>query len=380
MRSVRSSREQRPRSIRDVASAIASLFAVASLACTGDSRRQAPSATVSANASATAGVAGAPSSAPSATVGPLVDYENEDLPDLDAEPKMLDEQRAEMLKRMRALGAVDDAQASAILAILETSKLAGQGNPEVTTHPISRRECFERRKAAGVRDEKKPLCKAPFMVPIYDPAAETEDKAKVCIDRYEFPGLPCEYPATWITTQNAEDICKTMGKRLCDAHEWEGACAGAVHPPEKEYAFGTPRDTMRGLHNIHREIRWAYGLKKDQSKCGTMSSKSKECTQTGWQCGSNTFPAGAFPECKSSFGVYDQHGNAAEQMLLPLHAEDLGSRGGYGEPEMKGSWFIFQWYEAHEDDCRWRAPSWHDDEGKNHRNYHLGFRCCKDVR
>jgi formylglycine-generating enzyme required for sulfatase activity len=218
------------------------------------------------------------------------------------------------------------------------------------------------------------------MVPVFDPAKETEAQAKICIDRYEFPGLPCEYPMTWVTTQNAENICKAIGKRLCDAHEWEGACAGALHPPSEEYAFGMPRKTMQGLHNIHREIRWAYGLTKDQSKCGTSSKRSKECTVTGWTaCGSNTFPAGAFPECKSPFGVYDQHGNVAEQMALPLHDYDLGSRGGFGEPEMKGSWFIFKWYEVYEDDCRWRAPAWHDKEGKNHANYHLGFRCCKDV-
>ena len=53
-----------------------------------------------------------------------------------------------------------------------------------------------------------------------------------------------------------------------------------------------------------------------------------------------------------------------------------------GEPEMKGSWFIFLQGEAHEDDCRWRAPDWHVtriDDTNSHRNYHLGFRCCKDL-
>jgi len=311
---------------------------------------------------------------------PSVDYESDDLPDLDVEPKTLEEQRAEMIHRMVVMGEIDERKGAAILALFGTMKMAGQGNPDVTVHPMSRRACVDARRKAGVRDEKKPMCNAPFMVPLYDPATETEDRAKVCIDRYEFPNLPCEYPATWVTTSKAEDICKVMGKRLCDAHEWEGACAGALHPASTEYAFGMPRDTMRGLHNIHREIRWAYGTKKDHTKCGTSGEKSKTCTTIGWrECGSNTFPSGAFPECKSSFGVYDQHGNVAEQMALPLHAEDLGSRGGFGEPEMKGSWFIFQSYEAHEDDCRWRAPSWHDNEGKNHASYHLGFRCCEDV-
>src|SRR6185436_3489234 len=118
----------------------------------------------------------------------------------------------------------------------------------------------------------------------------------------------------------------------------------------------------------------------DVSKCGMTSHKSKDCKAITFKdCGSNTFPAGSFPECKSIFGVYDQHGNAAEHMWVPTTPEELGSRGGHGDPEMKGSWFIFAWEQPHPDDCRWRAPAWHDTDGDNHKNYHLGFRCCKDV-
>ncbi len=69
-------------------------------------------------------------------------------------------------------------------------------------------------------------------------------------------------------------------------------------------------------------------------------------------------------------------------MNLPALPEDLASRGGDGLTEMKGSWFVFSTIEAHEDDCRFRAPAWHETRvmnEKSHRNYHLGFRCCKDV-
>lgn len=137
---------------------------------------------------------------------------------------------------------------------------------------------------------------------------------------------------------------------------------------------------MRALHNQDREIRWAYGAEKDHARCGTRSKKSKGCQASGWRkCASNSYPAGAFPECRSPLGVYDQHGNVAEHMWLPLKEDQLGTNGGSGVPEMKGSWFIFHDFEAHKDDCRWRAPAWHDNEGKNHSNYHLGFRCCKDA-
>lgn len=353
--------------------------------CTDPAERSVPgSAEVSAGASASATSEAAPIPAPAPTATPAVPptavYEDEELPEIALVAESIEEQRAAMVRRMRALHGLDDAQVAAIEAILSKSKWLGQGNPAAVRHPLTRPECAARRQAAGVRDEKKAACGAPFMVPLYDPAHETEDKSTVCIDRYEFPGLPCEYPVTWVRTREAQALCKTMGKRLCDAHEWEGACAGALLPAEKEYAFRRPRKTMQGLHNVNRDIRWAYGPDKDHSKCATTSSKSPKCTSPSWKaCGSNTFPAGSFPDCKSPLGVYDLHGNVAEHMWLPMVPEELGSRGGKGVPEMKGSWFIWSKHEAHIDDCRWRAPSWHDNEGDNHYSYHLGFRCCKDV-
>jgi formylglycine-generating enzyme required for sulfatase activity len=222
------------------------------------------------------------------------------------------------------------------------------------------------------------------MVPIYDPTrGESAEQAKVCIDQYEFPDIPCEYPVVYARASEASDLCEAMGKRLCDAHEWEGACAGALKPPEEEYVFGKDHPNMEYAHNQHREMVWAYGATKDQTKCATGSRKSPKCYGGGWnECGSNTYPAGAFPECRSSFGVYDQHGNAAEHMNLPLGPEQFTSRGGYGGTEMKGSWFIFQAEEVHPDDCRWRALAWHESKLKDpnsHRNYHLGFRCCKNL-
>jgi hypothetical protein len=48
---------------------------------------------------------------------------------------------------------------------------------------------------------------------------------------------------------------------------------------------------------------------------------------------------------------------------------------------MKGSWFIFDTYRAHEDWCRRRrAPYWHGSrvmDEHSHSNYHLSLRCCK---
>ncbi len=327
---------------------------------------------------------GSDAASPSASASGSVPPTRPKLPDEDRIDATLEAQRASMLNRMRVMLGATDAQLDAVRAVLGRNTIVGQGNPEVTEHPMTRAECRARREAAAVVDEDDPRCGGAFMAPVWDPTSgQTKADATLCVDRYEFPGIPCEYPVTWASPKDAADLCGALGKRICDAHEWEGSCAGAVLPIEREYAFGKPRKEAKNRHNANRQLVWAYGAEKHHERCATGSKKSKTCSKSGWKrCGSNTYPAGAFPECKSPFGVFDLHGNVAEHMNLPLKASELASRGGTGETEMKGSWFIFAEYEAHVDDCRWRAPDWHVTRltsPDGHANYHLGFRCCKDI-
>lgn len=299
------------------------------------------------------------------------------------EPDTLEAQREALFETMRKRMGLADEAVERIRSIFQSTKVMSQGNPKTTRHPMTRAQCRKIRKEAGLQETNNPICGAKNMVPLFDPGAgQTERDARVCIDQFEFPGLACEYPVVFVRANQAAELCLAVGKRICDAHEWEGACAGALKPPEQEYFWGPERIETSYKHNKPREIRWAYGLQKDHSKCATGSFKNRKCSGSYSDCGSNTYPAGAFPACVSSFGVYDQHGNAAEHMNLPLKPEELASTGQYGSTEMKGSWFIFQSYEAHEDDCRWRAFDWHGSrlmDPESHRNYHLGFRCCKNV-
>lgn len=297
----------------------------------------------------------------------------------------LKDQRLQLFSHMERELDLSADQLTTIKGIFEASPYLGQGNPAVSRHPMTPAECRQRREDAGLHaSETRSPCGRTNMVPIYDPeSGQTAADAKTCIDQYEFPNIPCEYPVVHVTAREAALICEAEGKRICDAHEWEGACAGDVRPVEQEYDFGKPRPEMMREHNTDREKRWAYGPNKNHALCGTDSAKTPGCPGGGWkECGSNTYPTGAFPQCVSSFGVYDQHGNAAEHMNLPLDASELASRGGHGQTEMKGSWFVFNKGEAHEDDCRWRAKDWHPSKlmaETSHENYHLGFRCCADV-
>jgi formylglycine-generating enzyme len=302
-------------------------------------------------------------------------------------PRTLAEQRAALFRALQTRLDYTPDQIAAVWAIIEPSRLISQGNPLISHHAMTPAQCRAVRAASDEVPRGPPVhppCDRKNMVPLYDSGAgQTAAEAPACIDQFEFPDIACEYPVVYPTSREAALLCVAAGKRICDAHEWEGACAGALHAPEVEYFFGKPRPYATWLHNQHREMRWSYGPTKDHARCATGAYKNATCGGGGYEsCGTNTWPAGSFPGCVSPLGVYDLNGNAAEHMNLPLAPEQLASRGGTGATEMKGSWFIFANEEPHEDDCRWRAKDWHPSalmDEDSHRNYHLGFRCCKDV-
>jgi formylglycine-generating enzyme required for sulfatase activity len=313
-----------------------------------------------------------------------------------AAPTSNAEQNRAMLQRLQAAHDLSPAQMKRIEAIFAGAFAMGQGNPAIARHPMTPAQCrekFERNLADYENPEFERICGGKYMAPLYDPQTATPQQAKACIDQFEFPDMPCEYPVIWVKAREAAEICAAQGKRLCDAHEWEGACQGRLESPDYRFDLAagvSPNaavERMRAAHNrAHAATkRWSYGPEYQRGVCAAGSSKSPGCQGGGWnQCGSNTYPAGSFPDCRSPLGVYDLNGNAAEHMNLPLSPSQMSSTGSttLGYTEMKGSWFIFDTYRAHEDWCRWRAPYWHGSrvmDPHSHSNYHLGFRCCKTL-
>ena len=312
-----------------------------------------------------------------------------------AQSPSLREQNEVLFRQLQRVHGLSDAQMSAIRNIFAKSGYMGQGNPAITRHPVTPEEAQAKLNQLGV-DYANPkfekICGAKFMAPLYNPATQRPEDAKACIDQFEFPDIPTVYPVVWVKAREAAEVCSIMGRRLCDAHEWEGACAGNLQPPD--YRFDLARlspaaavERMRAAYNQTHGPRksWSYGPAYQKGVCATSSQKSRGCNGGSWtQCGSNTFPAGTFPACHSPLDVYDLNGNAAEHMNLPLNESQMASRGSteLGYTEMKGSWFIFDAYRAHEDWCRWRAPYWHGSrvmDEHSHSNYHLSFRCCKSL-
>ncbi|MEO8660127.1 MAG: hypothetical protein ABI693_16780 [Bryobacteraceae bacterium] len=309
----------------------------------------------------------------------------------------LRQQNDVLFRQLKEVRGLTDSQVDAIRKIFDKSGHIGQGNPALTRHAVTPQQCQEGLKQKGVHYENarfEKICGGKYLAPLYDPATQQPEDAKVCIDQFEFPNIPCAYPVVWVKAQEAAEICWAEGERLADAHEWEGACQGELKAPD--YGFDTLRglspdaavNRMRAAHNRADSAskRWSYGPQYRKGVCATSGSKTAGCTGGSWTgCGSNTFPAGDFPECHSALGVYDLNGNAAEHMNLPLNESQMSSLGSHelGYTEMKGSWFIFDQFRAHEDWCRWRAPFWHGSrvmDNRSHANYHLSFRCVKNVK
>jgi formylglycine-generating enzyme len=289
--------------------------------------------------------------------------------------------------------------------------------PNNSYHPVTRAQCKQRILDSGkIKPSKsnEETCKAKWMAPVPD----KDGKVRVCVDQFEFPNIPCEYPLVWVPSNTAQKICRSMGKRLCNSHEWEGACAGTIASVDSyRFDIGNQNARRRAVNNAREKV-WAYQHQVDladrtdskvicavystddpdvlpkaraQIKGGKIAGLSKGCAphKSAYKtCGTNTWPAGYKYQCKSSQGIYDMHGNVAEVVNLPTHKGNIAKGDVTGFTERKGSFFVDRsnimrrGEQKYPDDCRVRQPYEHMKEIRRdtgHSFYQEGFRCCKDV-
>ena len=210
-----------------------------------------------------------------------------------AAPPTLQQQNESLLHQLQQEHGMSDAQMQKIRAIFARSGFIGQGNPAISKHPLTPAQCRAVRNSLPAPADTKAferICGGPDMAPLYDPSKESAENAHACIDQYEFPDIPCEYPVVWVRAREAAEICEAMGKRLCDAHEWEGACQGRLAPPDYRFdlARGVPANVaverMREAHNRAdaADKRWSYGPEYRRGICATGSQKTPGCLGGGW--------------------------------------------------------------------------------------------------
>jgi len=112
------------------------------------------------------------------------------------------------------------------------------------------------------------------------PGKQDRPFLKVCIDRYEFPNTKDQRPKTGVSYDEARELCRKQGKRLCTAEEWQWGCSGL-----EGYTY-------------------PYGWNPEKHKCNTDDQTLPE-------------PSGARHNCISKFGGYDMAGNVFEWVVGP---------------------------------------------------------------
>ena len=145
-----------------------------------------------------------------------------------------------------------------------------------------------------------------------------------CIDYFEYPNKSGAMPRANVGYAGAESACKKAGKRLCSEEEWEKACKGPGG------------------------LRYPYGNKWDPALCNSEDDQGNK-KEVG--------AAGAFPKCRSGYGIADLSGNVAEWVA----GGSINKGGSADKPN----------YAVR---CAAKTKA---DPGKSSPT--LGFRCCADT-
>jgi hypothetical protein len=141
--------------------------------------------------------------------------------------------------------------------------------------------------AMHVRPPTCPLSMALIPAPVKAGEPDSTGKAwgpgAFCVDLYEFPNTSGVGPVSGMSWKEAEGLCKSKGKRLCNEEEWKLACGG------------------------WDRLTYPYGEKYDKRMCNTES----ETIQL----------SGGHSACESPFGVFDLSGNLYEWTSSPWNSK-----------------------------------------------------------
>ena len=156
------------------------------------------------------------------------------------------------------------------------------------------------------------------------------------IDRYEYPNIRGHLPLVDVSWEEARDLCRERGSRLCTEAEWEQACRGTA------------------------DLDYGYGNTFEPGRCNTPWEKDGV-----WRRGA-VAPSGDFADCASELGVHDLIGNVWEW------TDGWYDASRRWRPVRGGSWF-HNVNLAHADGRYGRHLA------STYRLDLIGFRCCRSV-
>jgi formylglycine-generating enzyme len=173
---------------------------------------------------------------------------------------------------------------------------------------------------------------------------------RYCVDRYEWPNQVGENPKVFVDWNEAKQLCRSVGKRLCSRTEWMFACEG---PKRLPYPWGYVRHPSP-CNVDHTPIPFDIEAMMDPKR------REQELERL-WQAD----PSGSHPNCVSAWGAFDMSGNVDEwtddAADNPTTEHPSTLNGGYWGPVR--------------DTCRLATTS----HGPTFRFYQVGFRCCGDA-
>jgi len=177
------------------------------------------------------------------------------------------------------------------------------------------------------------------------------EQMNFCMDRYEYPNRPGDYPVVMVTYYEAAQLCKAEGKRMCTEDEWTFACEGEDARP------------------------YPYGYERDPGKCVTDRRSGKAYKPYTGKRTEPYFveqvadlwrgtPSGVKNECTNEFGVYDLSGNIDEWAgnVIPNPRYISMLKGGFWGPKLNR--------------CRVSTRA----HGPLFSFYQIGFRCCGNAK
>jgi len=172
---------------------------------------------------------------------------------------------------------------------------------------------------------------------------------RFCVDLHEWPNQVGERPKVFVSWFDAQSLCESRGKRLCQRSEWTLACEGPKRAP---YPYGWRRQPSPC--NVSRAP-----IPFEVDDLTNPRTRARELERL-WQGD----PIGSHPNCVSAYGVFDMVGNVDEwtdnREESRQHVSTLN--GGYWGPVRNT--------------CRLTTKT----HGPDFQFYQIGFRCCSDPR